>query len=196
MLLFTPGNPVAMSATGLAWLGMVIPMATARMRSAREKSAVAQRDNKSVFGIALQGVGVWLTWAGPFRFSWPATPTIWIAAVLPALVAFLSVGLFIWSQRTMGLNWSLVARTRGDHSLVQSGPFAVMRNPIYVALFGMMVATAISLGHTLNLVVSIPIYITGTMMRVMIEEKLLRATFGTAYDVYTRRVKRFIPAIW
>lgn len=149
-----------------------------------------------MYGIALQGVGVWLTWAGPAHFKWPVTPAIWIAAVAPAIIAFLSVGLFIWSQRTMGTNWSLLARTREDHSLVQSGPFAVMRNPIYVALFGLMFATALSAGHAFNLVVSAPIYIIGTLMRVGIEEKLLRETFGSAYDDYARRVKRFIPAIW
>ncbi len=196
MSLFSPGNPVAMAATALAWLGLVIPMAVARLQAARQKSGVARRDNKSLYGIALQGIGVWLAWAGPFRFAWPLTPAGWIAALALAFIACLSVGLFIWSQRTMGTNWSLVARTREDHSLVQSGPFALMRNPIYVALFGLMITTAVSLGHTLNLIVSIPLYIIGTLMRVVIEEKLLRATFGTAYDDYAHRVKRFIPTIW
>jgi protein-S-isoprenylcysteine O-methyltransferase Ste14 len=96
----------------------------------------------------------------------------------------------------MGRNWTLVAQTRADHSLVQTGPFALIRNTIYVALFGMMVANAMALGHAINLAASIPIYIVGTLMRVGIEEKLLRAMFGTAYDDYARRVKRFIPAIW
>ncbi|MEP7210934.1 MAG: isoprenylcysteine carboxylmethyltransferase family protein [Alphaproteobacteria bacterium] len=196
MQLFSPGNPVAMAATFLAWLGFCIAMIVTRMSQSPEKAGVARRDNKSLYGIALQGVSVWLTWAGPFHVAWPVTPAIWIAALAPSIIAFLSAGLFIWSQRTMGTNWSLVARTREDHSLVQRGPFALMRNPIYVALFGMMVATAVSLGRPLNLVVAIPLYIVGTLMRVGIEEKLLRETFGSAYDDYARRVKRFIPAIW
>jgi protein-S-isoprenylcysteine O-methyltransferase Ste14 len=37
---------------------------------------------------------------------------------------------------------------------------------------------------------------TGTLMRVGIEERLLRETFGQAFDDYARRVKRFIPMIW
>jgi protein-S-isoprenylcysteine O-methyltransferase Ste14 len=65
-----------------------------------------------------------------------------------------------------------------------------------VALFGMMCANAIALGHAVNLALSIPVYIIGTLMRVGIEEKLLRAMFGAAYDDYAHRVKRFIPTIW
>ncbi len=96
----------------------------------------------------------------------------------------------------MGANWSLVARTREDHRLVQTGPFALVRNPIYVALLGMICALAIALGHAVNLVLAIPLYLIGTLMRVSIEERLLREMFGQAFDDYARRVKRFIPLVW
>jgi protein-S-isoprenylcysteine O-methyltransferase Ste14 len=93
-------------------------------------------------------------------------------------------------------NWAVVAQTRSDHELVRGGPFALMRNPIYVAIGGMMAATALGLGHGWNLVAAIPVYLIGTMMRVVVEEKLLRETFGAPYEEYRRRVKRFIPFIW
>jgi protein-S-isoprenylcysteine O-methyltransferase Ste14 len=200
MSLFTPVNPAALAAVGLAWLGLMIGMAASRKPRSADETGPAKRDNKSVFGIALQGVGVWLTWVGPvgrfLKVDWPPTDATWIGAAAPAAVAFLSLALFIWSAQTMGRNWSLVAQTRSNHSLVQTGPFALVRNPIYVALFGLMCANALALGHAVNLTLSIPIYIVGTLMRVGIEEKLLRAAFGAAYDDYARRVKRFIPAIW
>jgi protein-S-isoprenylcysteine O-methyltransferase Ste14 len=199
MQLFYPINPVALAAVGLAWLGLLIGMVASRKPPSAGETGQSKRDTKSVYGIALQGVGVWLTWMGPIgraHVEWPVTPATWIGAAAPAAIGFLSVALFIWSAQTMGRNWTLVAQTRADHSLVQTGPFALIRNPIYVALFGMMVANAMALGHAINLAASIPIYIVGTLMRVGIEEKLLRAMFGTAYDDYARRVKRFIPAIW
>ena len=74
--------------------------------------------------------------------------------------------------------------------------FSTILFPIYVALFGMICAVAIALGHDVNLVLAIPLYLIGTLMRVSIEERLLREMFGQAFDDYARRVKRFIPHVW
>jgi protein-S-isoprenylcysteine O-methyltransferase Ste14 len=194
MQFYSPGNPIASIAVLLCWLGFGAVMARSRMASGGKSAA--KRDLRSIFGIALQGLGIALAWVGPLRFDRSLSPADWIAAAFPVAIALGSVGLFAWSTRTMGANWSLVARTREDHSLVQTGPFALTRNPIYVALFGMMCALAVALGHAANLLLAIPAYLIGTLMRVGIEERLLRETFGQAFDDYARRVKRFIPLVW
>jgi protein-S-isoprenylcysteine O-methyltransferase Ste14 len=200
MSLYGAGNLVAGIALVFAWIGFLGAMLRSRWKSvsqpSAEKTGAAKRDSKSIVGIALQGLAVSLCWVGPIRFAISLAPEVWFAAILPAAIALLSASLFIWSAQTMGANWSLVARTREDHSLVQGGPFALIRNPIYVALFGMMIAIVLSLGHAINLLLALPLFLIGTLMRVYIEEKLLRATFGAAYDDYARRVKRFIPMIW
>jgi protein-S-isoprenylcysteine O-methyltransferase Ste14 len=41
----------------------------------------------------------------------------------------------------------------------------------------------------------VPLYWVGTVLRILEEEKLLRARFGDAYDAYAGRVKRFWPGI-
>ncbi|HVY89763.1 MAG TPA: isoprenylcysteine carboxylmethyltransferase family protein [Hyphomonadaceae bacterium] len=191
----SPANVIASCAVLLCWIGFAAVMLRSRMAGGAD-GGVARRDLGSILGIALQGVGMALAWAARFQFAWPVGGADWLPAIPPAAIAFLSVALFAWSTRTMGANWSLVARTRDDHTLVQSGPFAFVRNPIYIALFGMMSATAIALGHWVNLIAAIPLYLIGTVLRVHIEEKLLRQTFGQAFDDYARRVKRFIPGVW
>src|SRR3546814_1930029 len=55
-----------------------------------------------------------------------ALPIFQAAAV--ALLMATTVGLFVWASRTMGRNWSIVARTRADHRLVTTGPFAHVRS--------------------------------------------------------------------
>jgi protein-S-isoprenylcysteine O-methyltransferase Ste14 len=153
------------------------------------------RDSTSIFGIAVQGLGIGAVWFGPMRLAVPDTATLWIEGALEAALALSGTALFYWARATMGRNWSLVARTRSDGELVQSGPFALVRHPIYVAIFFMMVATAFATGHTINLIVGIPVYIIGTLMRTQIEERLLRETFAS-YGDYAKRVKRFIPGVW
>lgn len=119
----------------------------------------------------------------------------WIEGVLETALALSGTALFYWARATMGRNWSLVARTRSDGELVQSGPFALVRHPIYVAILFMMAATAFATGHTINLIAAIPLYMIGTLMRTTIEERLLRESFA-GYGAYAQRVKRFIPGVW
>src|SRR5689334_3929867 len=103
MSFYIPANPVASAAVLVSWIGFGAVMVRSRMASG-EKSA-ARRDFRSVFGIALQGAGIALAWAGPLRFSWPVSQADWIAAILPAIVAVGAACLFAWSTRTMGANW-------------------------------------------------------------------------------------------
>jgi protein-S-isoprenylcysteine O-methyltransferase Ste14 len=192
---FQSGNPVAAGAVITLWMALGVVMLTAR-RGASEKST--RRDRGSVVGIVLQSVAIGIVWFGPIHLDadWPFPRDVWIAGAPVALLALASWLLFLWAAATMGRNWSLVARMRADHKLVESGPFALMRHPIYVALFGLMIATAFAVGHPWNVLPATPIYVWGTLQRVAIEERLLRETFGAAYDDYARRVKRFIPGIW
>ena len=196
MQFYSPANAVASSAVLICWISFCVVGLRSRMAT-RGKSGVARRDLRSIFGIALQGAGMALAWAGrSFLFSWPVRLVDWIGAIAPAAIACFSVALFAWSIGTMGSNWSLVAQTREDHTLVQSGPFAFVRNPIYVALFGMMCATATALGHWKLLIAAIPLFLIGSVVRVRVEERLLRQTFGLEFDDYALRVKRFIPQVW
>ena len=196
MPIYAMGNPVAAAAAVLAWIGIGVVMATSRRAATGDASGGARRDLSSLLGIALQSIGIAAAWFGQIRISPRVTSAVVSDGAPAAALALLSLALFIWAAAAMGANWSLVARTRADHKLVRDGPFALMRHPIYVALFGMLAATAIALGHAPNLIVAAPLYIVGTLMRVGSEEKLLRVAFGEAYEAYARRVKRFIPGIW
>lgn len=188
-------NQAAIATVLLCWALLLLAM----LMRPRGPAGVggARRDPRSLFGVAIQSLAIAIAWAGRPQFSVSRISlTEWTAAIGPSAVALASLLLFVWATRTMGANWSLVARTRADHALVRTGPFALMRHPIYVALAGLMIATAWALGHPLNLLVALPVYAVGTLMRVAIEERLLREAFGGEYAAYADRVKRFIPGVW
>jgi protein-S-isoprenylcysteine O-methyltransferase Ste14 len=125
----------------------------------------------------------------------PSRARVLTGTIAVALLVLLTIGLFFAASRAMGRNWSIVARTREDHDLVTWGPFALIRHPIYTALFAWMIAMAIAFGHWRGLILGVPLYWIGTWMRVSKEETLLRAQFGAAYDAYAARVKRFVPGL-
>lgn len=201
MLHAFPNDAVALpglAAIMLGFLAFFVALMAARHRAAKTGAeAVSQRASITWLWIAVQGIGIGISGFGPVRVALdPMSAKALIEAAAVLILMFGAVWLFDASSRAMGKNWALVARTRADHTLVRTGPFALVRNPIYVALFGFMIAMAIAFGHTRNLIVGLPLYALGTWMRVSHEERLLRTQFGAAYDDYAARVKRFVPGVF
>jgi protein-S-isoprenylcysteine O-methyltransferase Ste14 len=201
MLHAFPNDAVALpglAAIMLGFFAFFIALMAARHRATRVGAApVSQRASITWLWIFVQGLGIGISGFGPVRVE--LDPMSAKAIVEALIVLFLMLGavwLFHASSRAMGKNWALVARTLTDHTLVQTGPFAVVRNPIYVALFAFMVAMAVAFGHTRNLILGVPLYALGTWLRVTHEERLLRMQFGAAYDDYAARVKRFVPGVF
>ena len=194
-----PHDPVGLpglAAIAVGFAAFLLALFLARRRSVKgPESEDRNRNNASILWIIIQGIGIGIAGFGPIAVTldpYSAKAIVEGVAVLALMLS--AVWLFDASSRAMGRNWALVARTRDDGELVQSGPFALIRNPIYVALGCFMVAMAIAYGHTLNLLVAAPIFAIGTWMRVKHEEVVLRATFPE-YDTYAARVKRFVPGL-
>jgi protein-S-isoprenylcysteine O-methyltransferase Ste14 len=197
---FIPQDPVGLPGLAAVAIGFVSFLITLLLAGARGKrapqSADSGRRNGSIGWMLVQGIGIAIAGFGPVRVQLDPLSPIAITEAVAVLVLMLgSVWLFDASSRTMGRNWALVARTRDDGQLVQSGPFAWVRNPIYVALGGLMLGIAIAYGHALNLLLAAPLYALGTWMRVRHEEKVLYATFGAAFEHSAARVKRFVPGL-
>lgn len=173
-------------------------LALGRARSVRDKSSrVAEtRASASVAGVLIQMLAFVAVGLGPIHATLASGSLVALGeAGAVAVLMAVTIGLFLAASRAMGGNWSIVARTREDHQLVTWGPFATIRHPIYTGLFAFMLAMALAFGHWRGLLVGVPLYWLGTWMRVAIEERLLRAQFGTAYDAYASRVKRFVPGL-
>lgn len=155
-----------------------------------------RRDWGSLGGVVLQSVGIALA-SGPTRIvgeSWLdglAAPRTWLTALTIGGAA----ALFFWAARTMGANWSIVARMRQGHELVTGGPFALVRHPIYLAMLLFLLSLAAATAHERSLWLALPVFVTGTLIRTTREEALLLAQFGGAYRDYASRVKRFIPGM-
>jgi protein-S-isoprenylcysteine O-methyltransferase Ste14 len=190
------GIPALLAMAG-GLVAFLASLAFARKRSEPGAGEQGAKTSASSWnGIAVQGLGFSAVGIGPLVIRVdPMTPRALGEGAAVLLLMLLTLALFLTASRAMGRNWSLVARTRTDHQLVTWGPFAVMRHPIYTALFVFMIAMAIAFGHWRGLIVGVPLYWIGTWIRITREERLLRAQFGAAYDDYASRVKRFVPGV-
>jgi protein-S-isoprenylcysteine O-methyltransferase Ste14 len=100
----------------------------------------------------------------------------------------------IWARFTLGRNWSGVVTLKGRHELITSGPYALVRHPIYTGLLTMFVATVIVLGHVAG-IIAMPFVFVSLWIKLRYEEKLMLKKFPNEYAAYRQRVKRMIPFI-
>ncbi len=92
-------------------------------------------------------------------------------------------------------SWRFSAELDAKHELSTDGPFRFMRHPIYLALGGLAVGTAIWLPDVFTLTGAILNLLAGDL-RARAEEKLLTESFGEKYRDYMKRVSRFVPFIY
>jgi protein-S-isoprenylcysteine O-methyltransferase Ste14 len=195
MILFQP-QPVGLPGLAALTAGGLLFFASLVRARVGGGGAAKQRSGLSTLGILVQMLAFFATGLGGVRAILPpAGPLALLEAILVAALMLASVLLFVAAAKAMGANWSVVARMREGHELVTGGVFARLRHPIYVAMSAFLVALAIAFGHEAQLLVAAPLFALGTWIRVREEERLLKAEFGSAYDDYAARVKRFVPGI-
>ncbi len=182
----------------LCWVAMIPSFLYGRFRSGRQ---VRHRDYVSWLGIGIQGVAFTFSWMGPWWALMPARrqrPDVsWPIVGIAVALGLAGAVLVIAAVHTLGRQWSLTARVLEGHRLITTGPYRIVRNPIYTGMWALQLATALAfstgwLGWPL-LPISAAIYYLGTLLRVRREERLLRAEFGPAFDDYARCVPALIP---
>ena len=125
--------------------------------------------------------------------------TLWSqTAVVGALADLLTVGglaITLWARATLGRNWSGKVVFKEDHELIQHGPYAYVRHPIYSGLLLMGLGTAVESGRLASFVL---LAAAGVMLAVKahLEERLMTSHFPEAYPQYRRRVRALIPGVW
>ncbi len=164
------------------------------------KAPERRRDRASFLGIVLEGLAYAMVWSirRPYfspLFRIPRALEIVLALATLALAAG-SVWVVLAAVRTLGKQWSFAARLVEGHKLVTEGPYALVRNPIYTGMLGMLVATGLALSRPAELVVALVLFGVGTFVRVRSEEKLLREAFGAQFEVYARRVPAVFPRFY
>ena len=156
----------------LSWVGLLIVFLTGKITTSAPES---RRERGSIVGIVFQGLSyavVWTFHRQPFTALTPSNrPLEIIIAVVPMILTISSIWFFHAAIRTLGKQWSLAARVLEGHQLVKEGPYQIVRNPIYTAMFGMLVATGLAITSWLGLIVAVVLFVGGTTIRIRSEEK-------------------------
>lgn len=116
--------------------------------------------------------------------------SFWSGAALTAGGVLFSV----WGRRCLGKNWSQAVTVKEGHELITTGPYAVVRHPIYTGLLLAFVSSALARGEWRGLLAVVLVFVT-LWQKLRLEEKWIRAPFGESYEAYSRRVAALVPYI-
>ncbi len=167
------------------------------LRKRHHGSRDRKRDNAARYGIGFEAAGYALVWSIRRPQSSPIIPSGLALSIAIAVVtigfAVCSAWMVLSAVRTLGKQWSLDARLVEGHTLITTGPYGVVRNPIYTGMFGMMLATGLANSYWWTLPPAIALFWFGTLLRIRSEEKLLHEEFGEEFARYTRRVPALVP---
>ncbi|HWO01354.1 MAG TPA: isoprenylcysteine carboxylmethyltransferase family protein [Blastocatellia bacterium] len=117
----------------------------------------------------------------------------WII-VIGLAVQVISALLAVWARRHLGRNWSGAITAKVDHQLIRTGPYRLVRHPIYSGMIGMFLGTALVSGE-LHGLLAVVIIAMAYWRKTRLEERHLSAVFGTAYDDYRRKSYALIPGV-
>ncbi len=131
-----------------------------------------------------------------FGLGTQITPQTMLFGWLGVALNVTGIAFAIWARVTLAGNWSGIAATvKEQHELVQSGPYAIVRHPIYTGLLLALLGTVLAFG-TLSSYAGFVAVIIAILIRVQIEERLMSRAFGAQHDAYRRSTKRLIPFLW
>lgn len=125
------------------------------------------------------------------RVLWPQTIT---TDILADLVAIAGLILFFLAHRALGRNWSPEVVIQEKHELIETGPYAYVRHPLYSGVLLMFLGLAVYCGRKVCIIYFVACFF-GIYFKSQMEERLLTKTFP-AYSEYKRRTKALIPFIW
>jgi len=98
-----------------------------------------------------------------------------------------------WARIYLGSLWSGQVTKKADHRVVNTGPYRIVRHPIYTGILLAAFATAAAKGTVFGLAFA-PIVTLGLWMKARLEERWLRQELDPgAYDSYRRRVPMLLP---
>jgi protein-S-isoprenylcysteine O-methyltransferase Ste14 len=181
---------------GFSWAAMFLVWVVTGFNL--KDTARSRAEGSSRIAVYIVWAGWWLLFAHGFRLN-PLSRRVFEPSMSMAYVglAITEVGLAfaILARIYIGKNWSPLIQVKEGHELIQRGPYAVVRHPIYSGLMLATLGTAIAYGEFSGFIGFVMVVLAwGYKSR--LEEEAMEEQFGPQYEKYRSHVKALIPFVW
>ena len=186
----------ALRVAGFCWMGIFVLWAILGLTA---KQTVGSRSDArariAVWGVLL----AWLIlFSGGMRRGvlaarfLPMDPAI---AYVGLAITIVGLGFAVWARFAIGRNWGGLITVQQDHKLMRTGPYGIVRHPIYSGFMLATLGTAIIISEIGGLV-SVALIVISWGYKAWLEESFMIEQFGAEYEDYRRDVKGLIPGVW
>src|SRR5215472_17380624 len=127
-----------------------------------------------------------------YRQLWPSGLwPFWIGAAVTVVGLLFAV----WARQHLASNWSSAVTIKEGHELVTTGPYALVRHPIYTGILTGFLGTAIALDQVRGVIGFVLIFVV-LWAKLRLEEEWMRSQFGKTYATYAHQTAALVPYLF
>jgi protein-S-isoprenylcysteine O-methyltransferase Ste14 len=117
--------------------------------------------------------------------------SFWIGAAVTVVGLLFAV----WARRHLGSNWSHAVTVKQGHELITTGPYSLVRHPIYTGILTGFLGTAIALSQVRGVIAFVVIFLV-LWTKLRKEEEWMRSQFGETYATYAHQTAALVPYLF
>ena len=182
---------VLRAASLLAFAGPILLTVGGRDRK-RSRGGDRRRGDRAPVLANFAAFGLFFAFLAAFAGT-AAGPAALLLALCGCLLALAGAALVLWSRAELGAAWSLVPTADQGTGLVTTGPYRLIRHPIYLGLSMLAMGEALAFSSWPAVAVVFSAIVPSFVWRACAEERLLADTFGERYAHYRKLTKMMIP---
>ena len=175
------------------WIAWIISWVAASFWSGQTRKYVMTRDSLRYRLPILVGAILFVPWTGMVLGEKP----LWLFGNLGIYVlaglTLAGISFAWWARIHLGRFWSNAITHKEGHRVIETGPYGLVRHPIYTGLIAGMLTTGVAVG-TVTAILGAVLISLGMWQKARMEEDFLAAELGAdAYGSYCRRVPMLLP---
>jgi len=177
----------------IIWIGWLMSWVAASFWSGRTRKRAATLETWNYRAAMIAGGILLVPLTGPLLGEKPIWEVNYAGTYALAAVMLAGLSLTWWARVYLGPLWSSVITRKEDHKIIDTGPYAFVRHPIYSGLIIALLATAVAEGR-LTALFGAALIILGVWMKARTEERFLLTELGPEiYGSYCHRVPMLVP---
>jgi protein-S-isoprenylcysteine O-methyltransferase Ste14 len=172
------------------WLAWAYPFAFRAPHHQKRASTVATVS--TLLGLALEGAAIFIA----VKFRLPPGDPPGTARILGSMALGPAAAILAWTAVAhLGKQFRIRAGLYVDHELVRTGPYRLVRHPIYSSILAILLSTLLLLTPWKWVAISLALFAAGTEIRVHVEDNLLASRFVKEFEDYQRQVWAYLPFV-
>jgi len=160
-----------------------------KTRSSKAKKSLVTTGSMTGFAVALY-------FTLKFRLGMYDELNIIPLRLIGSVLMLLGAGFNIWGRLYLKGNWSDHVRIYQDQTLISTGPYKIVRHPLYASLIWLFIGASMSYYNVFAAIETILIFVPAMTYRAILEEKALTEKFGNQYINYKQNTGLFFPKVW